>query len=209
MSRPDWFPDWSGQDCVIVASGPSAVDQPLDLVRGRSKVIVINHSWRLAPWADVLYASDFGWWRSGFGNSFVGLKVSRSVVPGVHKVDLVPLPKTGEWVNDMVLGRPGVIGTGGSSGFQALNLAVQFGSRSIALVGFDARVDGGTHWHGDHVRGLNNPTEATAAMWALHLDRAALRLSAAGVDVVNCSSTSALTAYPKTGLGRWLKRETP
>lgn len=207
MSRPDWFPDWSGQDCVIVASGPSAADQPLDCVRGRCKVIAINHSWRLAPWADALYASDFAWWRSGFGDAFVGLKISRSVVPGVRKVDLVPV-KDG-WSNDMVLDRPGVVGAGGSSGFQALNLAVQFGARRIALVGFDGHITAGTHWHGDHVRGLSNPTEGTAAMWTHHLDRAAPSLSAAGVDVVNCSSTSALNAYPKTGLGRWLKRGTP
>lgn len=203
MSRPDWFPDWSGQDCVIVASGPSALAQPIFLARGRCRAISVNHSWRLAPWADVLYASDEAWWEAGFGAAFVGLKVSRSEVAGVNKVGLAATHDG--WENRMILDRPGTIGAGGSSGFQALNLAVQFGARRIALVGFDARVDNGTHWHGDHSAGLTNPGAGTAAMWVAHLDRVAATLRAAGVEVTNCSPDSALEGYRKVGLGRWLK----
>lgn len=166
-------------------------------------MIAVNHSWRIAPWADVLYSSDLAWWNAGFGDAFVGVKVSRSAVPGGHKVDLAE--RSGGWDDRMLFGTPGVIGAGGSSGFQALNLAVQFGSRRIALVGFDARVDLGTHWHGNHGEGLTNPTEGTAALWADRLDRAAPALSAAGVEVANCSPVSALTAFPKMGLCDWLR----
>jgi len=198
---PDWFHDWSGHRAVIVASGPSAVDQPVDLARDRCKVIAINNSWRLAPWADVLYASDAAWWRENDHGGFCGLRVSRSDVPGVHRVHLRGVE--GAYHNDMVFEEPGTIGAGGSSGFQALNLAVQFGARDIALVGFDARVDLGVHWHGRHER-TGNPTGSTAAIWAHHLDRQAGALAAHGVRVVNCSSVSALTAYPKMELEDWL-----
>lgn len=198
---PEWFPDWAGQRAVIVASGPSAVQQPVGLVRIRCKVVAINNSWRLAPWADVLYASDAAWWRENDHEGFAGLRVSRSDVSGVRRVRLRDKP--GGYHNGMIFDEPGVVGAGGSSGFQAINLAVQFGARDIALVGFDARVDLGVHWHGRHER-TGNPTESTAAIWSHHLDAAAPVLAAHGVRVVNCSPVSALTAYPKMNIEQWL-----
>lgn len=200
VSAPDWFPDWTGRRVVIVASGPSAVEQPIDLARGHAKVIAVNNSWRLAPWADVLYASDAAWWRVN-SPDFAGLRVSRKDVDGVLRVSLRGQPKA--YHNDLIFDEPGVIGAGGCSGFQALNLAIQFGARDIALVGFDARVDQGVHWHGRHER-TSNPTEATAAIWRDNLDRQAVALRERGIRVVNCSPVSALTAYEKMGLEEWL-----
>lgn len=186
---------------MIVASGPSALDQPIYEARGLARAIVVNNSWRLAPWADALYASDAEWWRENDHAGFGGFKVSRSDVAGVHKVKL--RGSRGAWHDHMIFDEPGVLGAGGSSGFQALNLAVQFGARDIALVGFDARIDYGLHWHGRHER-TSNPTECTAATWAMCLDRAAKPLADAGVRVVNCSPSSALEAYQKVGLIEWL-----
>ena len=40
------------------------------------------------------------------------------------------------------------IGGGGNSGFQALNLALQWGARKIILVGFDLTDENGLHWYG-------------------------------------------------------------
>jgi hypothetical protein len=171
-------------------------------VRGKAKVIVINNSWRLAPWADVLYASDWEWWASEDVSSFSGMKVSRCDVPGVHKVDL---RHTGnDWHNDLILTEPGFVGAGGHGGFAALDLAYQFGSRDIALVGYDMRVDRGIHWHGRHEGKRGNPTIATAEMWRMHTDRQADRLREHGARVVNCSPVSALRNYEKTSLEKWL-----
>lgn len=198
---PDWFPDWGGQRAVVVASGPSAVDQPVDLARDRCKVVAINNSWRLAPWADVLYASDAAWWREN-PTDFTGLRISRSDVEGAHRVFLRGVE--GSYYNDMIFDDPGVVGAAGSSGFQAINLAIQFGARDIALVGFDARVDRGVHWHGSHVR-TANPDEGTAAMWAYHLNRQADFLRSHGVELTVCGH-SALTAYPNMNLEQWLNK---
>ena len=200
--RPDWYPNWSGERCVIIASGPSATREAIYLAQGRAKVLAINNSWHLAPWADALYASDAAWWQTGKGDEFSGLKVSRSEHPGVKQVRLVK--ENGEWVNRLLLDQPGVIGAGGSSGFQALNLALQFGARSIALVGYDARTDLGSHWHGDHADGLKNPKKVTADLWMRCLDEAAPALFEVEADVVNCSPVSAVTAFRKTRLAEWL-----
>jgi len=201
--RPKWFPDWSCERCAIIASGPSATSAPVHLLRGRAKVAVTNNSWRLAPGADVLYASDQAWWRTGAGDGFDGLKVSRSKHAGVHKVELKKAWPD-KWVNSLVFDEDGVIGAGAGSGFQLLNLAIQFGTRDIALIGYDHRIDLGTHWHGDHQDGLTNPRDTTAELWRGFLDAAAPALADAGVSVVNCSEVSALTAYRKVSLEEWV-----
>lgn len=85
---------------------------------------------------------------------------------------------------------------GGNSGFQALNLAVQFGAKRIILVGFDMRLDLGVHWHGPHGKGLNNPRDILFASWRDALNGAAASLAGLGVEILNASPVSALTAYP-------------
>lgn len=104
---------------------------------------------------------------------------------------------------------PGVLGWGGNGGFHALNLAVQFGARRIILVGYDLHIPGGrrdqVHWHGAHGRGLNNPAPSILAKWRATFDAAAPRLKALGVEVLNASPASALTAYPKVSLEEALK----
>lgn len=196
--RWGWFPDWSGDTAIVIASGPSAALAPMFDV-GPSRVIAVNESWRLAPWADVLYCCDPGWWvrRSG-AREFKGARVTAdqgaaehfglhhiTVREGDHRVVLEPL---------------GVIGDGGNSGFQAVNLAVQFGARRIVLVGFDLQPEEPTHWHGAHGGGLANPQQEHLRQWAERLDSQSTVLRAAGVDVLNGSPHSALTAYPKVDL---------
>jgi hypothetical protein len=202
--KPAWFPNWREDRCLIVASGPSAALQPVTSARGHCRVIAINNSWRLAPWADALYASDGEWWRAGGGDEFTGLKVSRSDHAGVRQVRLRAEPG-GRWCNRILTDHAGEVGAGGSSCFQALNLAVQFGARCIALVGCDGRVDLGNHWHPDHAGELRNPHQATADLWVRSFDDAAEELGSLGVEVTNCSPVSALTKFKKASLADWLQ----
>ena len=236
--RPEWFPCWRGETAVIVAGGPSAAGVPLEVARGQAKFIVINDSWRLAPWADALYASDFAWWGVNHGApAFRGLKISqddheRRFIELMTKLRDIGLlvegdpphltapslqPEFEEILNwrrekhkwglrqvrgnqycDRIIMTPGEIGhnaTGG--GFEALNLAIQFGSRQIVLVGYDMRIDRGICWHGKYGQGLSNKTETDVIRWRKKLDAQAPWLKTLGVEVLNASSVSALTAYPK------------
>lgn len=198
----DLSPDWSARPAVVIASGPSAADAPLELVRGRAHVLAINDSWRLAPWADALYACDATWWEHACGAPrFRGLKYSQDInavlsYPAVSRVFLVDEHR-------IVTEQPMHVGSGKNSGFQALNLAVQFGARVIALVGYDMRLDRGVHWHGRHPRPLNNPAEHAILQWIRHLDDAAAQLAGMGISVTNCSPVSALTAYPRQSFEAW------
>lgn len=195
---PDWFPDWNGETALIVGSGPSAPTAPLDMVRGNVRCIATNNSWRLVPWADALYATDGSWWLAHNGvPEFAGLKISRSRVeyPDINRIKLL---REGEgWHNRMIFKPLGTIGWGGNSGFQAINLAVQFGATTIVLVGLDMTVKHGAHWHGRHEGGLHNPNAGCAEGWRYKLDNVAPQLEAAGITVLNASPISALTAYRK------------
>lgn len=196
MIERSWWPDWHDDACVIVASGPSAKDVPLDTIRGRMRVVAVNSSWRLVPWADALYACDYSWWRNNEGcPDFAGMKLTTDHRTMRHKWGIRQIDLRRD---DRIVFTPvGTVGWGGNSGFQALNAVVQFGVKRIALVGFDATVAHGIHWHGPHPSGLNNPKDTTVIRWRRALDNAAKPLAEAGVTVINCSSVSALTKYPK------------
>lgn len=204
--RPPWYPDWSGARCVIIASGPSASGAGVDRARGRAKVIATNNSWKLAPWADMLYASDAIWWTVNGGvPEFTGLKVSRHggdpLPAGIRTVSVHQKTRAAE---DDLIYAPGVIAGGGGSGYQSLNLAIQFGCKDIALVGLDATLAHGSHWHGDHGQGLKNPGDVTTEIWRDAMDRAGYSLAGSDIKVVNCSAVSTITAFPKTTLEDWL-----
>ncbi|TJV20605.1 MAG: hypothetical protein E5Y04_31665 [Mesorhizobium sp.] len=153
----------------------------------------------MAPWADVLYAHDLAWWNAASGASqFAGLKITQDPVAasqwGLRRVAL-------ERGSDRLqLDRPGTIGSGGNSGFQALNLAVQFGARKVILVGYDMRIDLGIHWHGKHPRLMNNPSTKNVERWRRCLDNAAEMLAHLGIAVINCSPVSTLSRFPKMSL---------
>lgn len=200
-TAPDWIPDWQGEACVIVASGPSAPEAGVERARGRARFLAVNDSWQLAPWADALYATDFRWWERHRGAlDFSGLKMCQDPKIlqrdewGVHKVEV------SKRHDEILVAKFGTIGWGGNSGFGALNLAVQFGANPIVLVGYDMRLDLGVHWHGLHGPGLSNPHAKNVERWRRVVDDCAPTLKAMGIHVFNASPVSSLRNFPKRDL---------
>lgn len=176
---------------VCIASGPSLVAEDVEACRGRARVITVNSSWQLAPWADVHYSSDPPWWAHHLahgmraacsGEFWTGDPVYRP--PGMRGVRYSK-PMRG------ISHQPGVIAWGGNSGYCALGLAVQFGAARILLLGYD--MQGDTHWHGDH------PGEIRRAfafgMWRQRFDEAARDLRRSGIPVTNCTRETALRCF--------------
>ena len=92
--------------------------------------------------------------------------------------------------------KPGEVGSGGNSGFQALNLAVQFGALGILLIGFDMKADGNSpHWYGrnDWV-GCANPMEHNYQRWCRAFDTSAVRLAELGVARISVGGAFAFAA---------------
>jgi len=147
----------------------------------------------------MLYAADGAYWKADAGaRAFPGLKVTQDA-RGAAAMGLCCI-KVEARMRVMLFDRFGEIGAGGNSGFQAVNLAAQAGASRIVLVGFDLSLARGVHWHGKHGGGLNNPSALNMARWRADLDAAAPMLSALGVEVLNASPHSSLTAFEKRPL---------
>lgn len=152
------------------------------------------------------------WWRHRRGlPEFGGLKVcwAGNGLDGHPEIARVEIAKRGRdaYANEMVFGQPGHIGGGGNSGFQALNLAVNFGSRLVLLVGFDMVEDAKLHWYGrNNWPGANNPDRMCFRRWTDAFEAAALRLRTAGVEVLNASPKSSLQCFEKVTIDGYLQR---
>lgn len=160
----------------------------------------------MAPRSGVLYACDLKWWESASGQrairEFPGLKITQDARAadryGLRRVAL-------DSADHEISMLPGRIGSGGNGGFQALNLALQFGASKIILLGFDMRVDRGLHWHGQHGRGMNNPTIEAIPKWIAHFERNAPRIEEMGIEVINATPGSALTCFIQKPLDRAIR----
>lgn len=108
-------------------------------------------------------------------------------------------------IDDRGLNRsPMRIHYGNNSGYQAINLAYHWGARRMLLLGFDCRGHAGKmHWFGNHPKPLRNEP-SNFEKWRDHFGRLAGDLSAAGVEVVNCSRDTALTCFKRSTIDQCL-----
>jgi hypothetical protein len=185
---PRTFP---GSTIVCLGGGPSLTPEDVAAVRGRCPVIAINDAYKLAPWADVLYAADAKWWTWHKGvSTFPGPKYA--LTPGAARwPDVQVLRDTG--IDGLELAPTG-LRTGRNSGYQAVNLAVHLGARRVVLLGYDMSVGptGRSHWFGDHPDRQPSPYHHFLAAWPSIV----APLEALSVDVVNCSRRTVLTVFP-------------
>jgi hypothetical protein len=155
---------------------------------------------------DVVYGCDAAWWRFRRGlPEFNGLKIcyAGNGLADFPDIRRVKIPHAG--VDDLLFDEIGTIGAGGNSGFQALNLAVQFGARKIVLVGFDMTDRSGVHWYGRNRWPMsNNPADHNFKRWIGAFEKAAPVLGQMGVEVVNASPHSALQCFPKKSIAEAL-----
>ncbi len=178
---------------AIIASGPSVRKEEINKLRNKMRVIAIKENVTLAPWADVVYGCDAAWWRNEIGlPKFTGLKIAYE--PTEYKdICIVDINKN---VDTILLGT--TIGSGGNSGFQALNLAVNFNVNRILLMGYDMHDRSGVHWYGRaNGPGRNNPCEDNFKRWRKAFINSTQILIDLGIDVVNVSPISDLYCYRK------------
>jgi len=190
---------WPGQTVAVLASGPSMTPQVADAVRSVPS-IVINDTFRLAPWAALLYAADDAWWQANpDALAFPGLKVTVGSVPGVEQ-----LRNSGSTGFDP---NPECLRTGGNSGYQGVHIAAQAGAARILLCGFDMTALKGAHWFGPHRHGLVNTAPETYARFIRRFADLKAALDARGVEVINCTPGSALKCFPFADLADILERQ--
>lgn len=214
-----WTPEpfWRGETVFCLASGPSLTQEICDKVRGR-KVIVVNSSCTLAPWAPILYFTDSGWYdkRKELVRNWPGLVVSMSRqakrelddpavnkggAPRILRVKGIGDPNWPPRAPGMPkrpafppVGSP-AIQQGRNSGNTAVSLAVALGASRIVLLGYDCRVVSGREHHHSEYTGprdlslYENEFRRAFDGW----NEAAL---ASGVEILNATDGSAITEFP-------------
>lgn len=219
-----WTPEvlFRGETVFCVASGPSLTQEIADKLRGR-RVIVVNSSCRLCPWADVLYFTDSGWYDGKFEDGSIrrdvvkawpGLVVSMSrlaarelnapeqpMVSGrrrILRVKGIGAPPFPPRVNGKPafppLGSPGVQ-QGRNSGNTAVALAIAMGASRVVLVGYDCRVVNGREHHHDEYKGPRD-LSLYDNNFLRAFDGWHAAAVASGVEIVNCTPGSAITEFP-------------
>jgi hypothetical protein len=191
-------PDWAGEQCFIIAGGPSVKTQPVELLQGR-KVIAINSSYTVAPRASVLFFNDYGWWLDHRRNvaKFAGQVIT--TCPGINNAKVLRLrnsrpgrksPKPVTLSED-----PRAVPVRRTCLTGALNIAFLKGCKSIVVLGADGKAgpNGERNHHAPHTR------KCRPAPWDRHyadLAPMAAELRARGVEVLNASPGSAWDLWP-------------
>ena len=182
-------PMWKGMTVVIMASGHGMSKAVADAVEPAfAPCIVINNTYKLAPWADMLYAADHEWWLANpEAMSFEGLKVT---IRGTPHRSIRWLDYTG---NEGFEPDPAFVRTGCNSGYQAVHIAAHAGASRILLCGFN--LEGG-HWHPAHPAPLKQTPLDEYARWIRKFETLVEPLRARNVQVLNCTPHSALKCFP-------------
>jgi len=175
--------------------------QATEVQAQRWRAIAINETWRLAPWADVLYGCDYLWWANRAPDEFAGLRVvghlpkrgaATVLPPDLAKwQDVLRYAPTKGGCREMIFDGPET-GAGQSSAFQAANLAVRWGASRVVLYGVDCHSPN-AHWHGRHTfPGAGEQRDNLMAIWRESWANAARQLAERGVELVNASPGSAV-----------------
>lgn len=181
---------------VCVGGGASLTQADVDYCNGRAAVLVVNNGYLRAPWARWLYACDYGWWKYHFADvdrMCTGERWTQDVDAarefGLQHIECDPHGKG-------LCRTPGKINGGNNGGFQALNIAFHLGATKILLLGYDMV---GMHWHAEHPKEISGPAHtADYALYASAFPALGDDLSAAGVQVVNCSRVTALSCFRRS-----------
>ena len=191
-ARPIPFtPDLRGRTAVVIGGGASLTKDDCDYARASDAVLIgINDAYRMVD-VDILYASDYSWWKNHWEavKSVQCMKVSQT-----HGNR--PLPDLPLW---LVEGQHGVdmgskrLQFGANSGFAGVHLASLWNAAKIALLGFDMSMKGKRHWFGDHPGDMNK--KSNYETWVANFERANCP-----TPIINCSRETALTCYPRANI---------
>jgi len=204
-------PLWLGETAVIIASGPSLIQQDVDYCRGKARVIVVNNNYQVAPWADLHYFADARWYHN-YGKSdeykgktyvhkehplylaFTGLKVT---IKNNRTVDSHILNLNNGGSSGLEIENKDTIRTGQNSGYQAINIATHLGVKRILLLGLDMKfMNGKAHHHADHPHQLSEKTIQNNML--PRFPTLVSPLKKLGIEVVNCSRSTAIKCFRRS-----------
>jgi len=190
---------------AIVAGGSSLRNVDWNLFRGMN-VIALNRAYQVIPDANVLFWSDFRFWRyyggttSFYGDPGVMLHSARWKITGnklPQNVDgIIHMNFTGR---DGFDPDPNHLRSGRNTGYAAIHLALHLEATSIVLFGYDMGLSekGRTHWHNGYPV---TAKEKQYAYWLKAFPDIAKVAADRGVEIVNACPDSKLTIWPRISI---------
>jgi hypothetical protein len=193
-----WTPEprYAGHMVFVLGGGPSLAAFDVERLHGRV-VIAVNASLYICPWADLFYFTDHNFWTDHRAviDAFSGMIVTADRHAKAEQPERL---RRIEGLTQPDFTHENPLKFGRTSGHTAISLAIAMGAARVVLLGFDMRrVDGRSHWH-DYYPSQDD--KLFSHDFLIHFrgwNEAALR---AGVDVVNCTSGSALEEFRKAQL---------
>jgi hypothetical protein len=201
---------WEGETVVCIASGPSLSKEQVEVSK-QFKTIVINDNYLIAPWAEILYFADHKWWvwhKEGLIKawpwvSFTKTKVTIRHNPMATDKDIFVLENEGA---EGLPKNPTGLKTGSNSGYQALNIAVLSGAKTILLLGYDMKYQGQrSHAHNGHPQKMHETAYKGYAKRFATLEKPIKQL---GVRVVNCTPGSGIECFERGEIESFIPAET-
>jgi hypothetical protein len=198
-------PEWAGSTVFILGCGPSLIGFDSRSLYGQ-RVIAINDSFELAPWADILYFCDKKWWdtrKHKVRDQFTG----RRIVTLENQIDGVTrLRNTGDAGLET---DPAGLRHGSNSGYQCINLAYHLGAKRIVLLGYDMQVIGNDlHWNQKQRPERQDPAGFTQTLniMLMKFPSLVVPLQREGIEVINATPNSRLKCWPYVALPKILQQ---
>lgn len=173
--------DWTGKIVAVLASGPSLVQEDIELVKKSGiKTIAVNTTWEKVRFCDVIYAGDNVWWKHHHNS--IDIDAERWCCA---KAAVIPYK---------CFYRDRKVKPGYNSGANAIELAANvFKAKTILLLGFDCSVKNGIHHHGNH-KNTPNPNERRCEQWKKQF-KSLLDLCK-NTEIINCSRYTEIKHFP-------------
>lgn len=176
---------------ACIGTGPSLSPEQMIAIRDSgARVIAINDAgvpgrlpFSAGLWCDMWYAADLKFWRY-----YADRVVLSSAMKVAAQIEAVKLGLADLFLNT----RSGLTGvgharSGGHSGFQAVQIALNAGASIVELHGYDCRVVRETNYFGDKPKEISMKSPYTIWVAAYRtLDRS---------RIVNCTPGSAIDAF--------------
>ena len=221
---------YKDETVVIIATGPSLNKEQIEEVEkahkaGKCRVITINNSYQLAPWADIHVACNDNWWDYYWKNDEVLRKMKADKwTRYLHQAEEFDIHFIDSIVKDGLSKDPSVIHINKGSGPIAINLATLYGFKKLILLGHDMKFakdyngkqkqPGSTprHYFGEYPKEMQhfpvsrNSIDNNGVIIGLisAYNGMVEDLKSMNIDVVNCTPGSHLPTFRKSTLAEEL-----
>jgi hypothetical protein len=195
------LPLWDDRTVFIVGGGPSLRGFDFKRLWDAGHVVCVNQSMLDIDFCDAAVSMDHKFVSSNQDRLakvaercdlyLVYFANSGPRVPGA--IYLIEEPTSGLSLD------PSRVRTAGTSGHAALNVATLKGAKKIVLLGFDyGAVNGKHHYHDAY--SWHKPEEQNWPQWAKFFDQSKTQCDELGIEVVNASPESTITAFPRMSI---------